>query len=523
VKAVFPAPFDDPRQQAGVSFDPMTLADPTRVDRIHRDAATSDADRGSVALPRASAPLDGPAFAAGVTELLSAYASGSLRPSQLLGELKARIETTRTGGEAVLRFVPDAEEAARDSDRRLVEGRARPLEGIPFGVKDIIDVAGAVVTSGSHFTGDRVAFIDASAVAALRAAGAIPFAMTATTEFAAGSPHNPRFGPVTNPHDRSRWTGGSSTGSGAALAARLMPLALGTDTGGSIRVPSCWCGTTGLKPSRDLVSRQGVAPLSWTLDHVGPMARSAEDIARVLPFMIRNGAGRLARQVAALLDNGSVAGSVEGLRLGVPVNWFTETVDHHVLDNWQSALRQFEALGCRLVPLAPIDMEPLHEAGWIILQSELASLHAARLDRAELFDPGLLHRLKNGLGFSARDYGEALQRRVLALETFLSAMGEVDAIVTPGLGGEAGHLDNLTIDVDGQSHAFQSIISRNTMIFDVTGLPALMLPSGVGRSGLPTGIQIVGHPGGDALCLRLGRALQEVTDFHRMMPGEDAA
>jgi aspartyl-tRNA(Asn)/glutamyl-tRNA(Gln) amidotransferase subunit A len=497
----------------------MTLADPTRVDRIHREAVTSEADTGSVVLPLASAPLKGPAIAAGVTELLSAYASGSLRPSELLGQLKARIETTRTGGEAVLRFVASAEEAARDSDRRLVEGRARSLEGIPFGVKDIIDVTGAAVTSGSHFTGDRVATVDASVVAALRSAGAIPFAMTATTEFAAGSPHNPRFGKVTNPHDRSRWTGGSSTGSGASLAARLMPLALGTDTGGSIRVPSCWCGTTGLKPSRELVSRQGVAPLSWTLDHVGPMARSAEDIARVLPFMIRDGAERLARQVAALLDNGSV----EGLRLGVPVNWFTEMVDQHVLDNWQSALRQFEALGCRLVQLAPIDMEPLQEAGWIILQSELASLHAARLDRAELFDPGLLHRLKNGLGFSARDYGEALQRRVVALETFLSAMGEVDAIVTPGLGGEAGRLDTLTVDVDGQSHAFQSIISRNTMIFDVTGLPALMLPSGVGRSRLSTGIQIVGHPGGDALCLRLGRAFQEVTDFHRMMPKEDVA
>ena len=263
----------------------MTLADPTGVDRFHRDALAPKVDATYVTLPPSPAPLDKPAVVAGVTKVLSAYASGSLRPSDLLSQLKARINATRTGGEAVLRFVPGAEEAALESDRRLAEGRARPLEGIPFGVKDIIDVAGAVVTSGSHFTGDRVAPVDAPVVAALRAAGAIPVAMTATTEFATGSPHNPRFGTVTNPHDRSRWTGGSSTGSGAALAARLMPLALGTDTGGSIRVPSCWCGTTGLKPSRELVSRQGVAPLSWTLDHIGPMARSAEDIARVLPFM----------------------------------------------------------------------------------------------------------------------------------------------------------------------------------------------------------------------------------------------
>lgn len=515
--AARPAPTDDPRPEAGIQFDPMTLTDPTRVDRVHRDVLAPKVDAASVTPPLSSAPLNEPAVVAGVTEVLSAYASGSLRPSDLLSQLKARINATRTGGEAVLRFVPGAEEAALESDRRFAEGRARSLEGIPFGVKDIIDVAGAMVTSGSHFTGDRVAPVDAPVVAALRAAGAIPFAMTATTEFATGSPHNPRFGTVTNPYDRSRWTGGSSTGSGAALAARLMPLALGTDTGGSIRVPSCWCGTTGLKPSRELVSRQGVAPLSWALDHVGPMARSAEDIARVLPFMACDRGAHLAGEVAALLQTGSV----QGLRIGIPVNWFIEKVDQQVLANWQAALKQFEALGCHLVPLPRIDVEPLHEAGWVILQSELASLHAARLDRAELFDPGLLHRLKNGLGYSARDYGEALQRRSEALEAFLTAMHDIDAVITPGLGGEAGHLDDLAVDIDGERHAFQTVISRNTMIFDVTGLPALMLPSGVGSTGLPTGIQIVGHPGGDALCLRLGHAFQQVTDFHRMMPPED--
>lgn len=512
------APIDDPRPAAGINFDPMTLADPTHVDRVHRDAVSSEADPASVALPPARAPLKNHPVAAGVTEFLSAYSSGSLQPSQLLHQLRARIEATRTGGEAVLRFAPGAEQAAQESDRRIAEGRARPLEGIPFGVKDIIDVAGAMVTSGSHFTGDRVASVDAPVVAALRAVGAIPFAITATTEFATGSPHNPRYGTVTNPHDRRCWTGGSSTGSGAALAARLMPLALGTDTGGSIRVPSCWCGTSGLKPSRELVSRQGVAPLSWTLDHVGPMARSAEDIARVLPFMMHRGGGRLASEIAAL----STKGSVRGLRLGVPVSWFTDMIDQVVFGNWQSALRQFEVLGCRLVPLPHIDVEPLHDAGWVILQSELASLHAARLDRAELFDPGLLHRLKNGLAYSARDYGQALQRRTEALEAFLTAMRDVDALITPGLGGEAGHLEDLTVDINGEPHTFQSIISRNTMIFDVTGLPALMVPSGVGSTGLPTGIQIVGPPGGDALCLRLGQAFQEVTDFHRMMPPEDA-
>lgn len=510
-------PFEAVRLSEAVDFDPSTLMDPTHVDRLYQKASWS----GSAFTPEIP-PLPPAAFAGqpaccGVTELLSAFSEAHLRPSELLAELKRRIENSQTGGEAVIRFVPGAEHAARESDQRLLNGHARPLEGIPFGVKDIIDVAGTSTTCGSHFTGNRIAPADASVVAALRSAGAIPFAMTATTEFATGSPHNPRFGTVTNPYDRHCWTGGSSTGSGAALAARLMPLALGTDTGGSIRVPSCWCGTTGLKPSRELISRQGVAPLSWTLDHVGPMARSAEDIARVLPFMVGNGAPRLLSEIAELLQDGSV----RGMTLGVPADWFTEQVDQNVLANWQAALAQFEVLGCRLVPLPKLDLEPLHEAGWIILQSELASLHADRLDRAELFDPGLLHRLKNGLGYSAHQYGQALQRRSEALETFLTAMRDVDAIITPGLGGEAGRLDDLTVEVDGACFPFQTIISRNTMIFDVTGLPALMLPSGTGRHGLPTGIQIVARPGEDAVCLRLGWAFQTVTDHHRTMPAED--
>ncbi|WP_320202994.1 amidase [Agrobacterium rosae] len=499
-----------PRVGADDMFDPLTLVDPGLVDRMYGGAAVP-------CLELKLAPVepdfgDLPWRQAGVDDLLSAYADRRVSPSDILTELTGVIQSSGAGTEAVLRLVAGAQSAARDSDERWRSGTARPLEGIPFGVKDIIDVEGTVVTSGSHFTGERVAPVDADVVARLRAAGAIPFAMTATTEFATGSPHNPRFGTVTNPWDKHRWTGGSSTGSGAGLAARLMPLALGTDTGGSIRVPSCWCGTTGLKPSRERVSRSGVAPLSWTLDHVGPMALSARDIARVLPFMT-------AQTDAAVTVHGETAPAIEGLRIGVPVNWFTELVDDAVLANWELALKTFDALGCTLVPLPAIDIAPWHEAGWVILQSELAALHSARLDRAELFDAGLLHRLKNGLAFTAVDYAQALQIRAQAHTGFVSAMADVDLVVTPGVGGEAGLLESLTIDVNGQAHSFQSLISRNTMIFDLTGLPALMLPSGLGRNGLPTGIQIVGRPQADALCLQLGIAFQQATNFHRLMPG----
>ena len=311
-----------PRVGADDVFDPLTLVDPGSVDRMYGAAAVPCFELKPA--PMESDFADLPWRQAGVDDLLCAFADRRVSPSDVLTELTGAIQSSGAGTEAVLRLVTGAQSAARDSDERWRNGTARPLEGIPFGVKDIIDVAGTVVTSGSPFTGERVAPVDADVVARLRAAGAIPFAMTATTEFATGSPHNPRFGTVTNPWDKYRWTGGSSTGSGAGLAARLMPLALGTDTGGSIRVPSCWCGTTGLKPSRERVSRSGVAPLSWTLDHVGPMARSARDIARVLPFMT-------AQTEAAATVHYETAPAINGLRIGVPVNWFTELVDDAVL------------------------------------------------------------------------------------------------------------------------------------------------------------------------------------------------
>lgn len=497
---------------AGEVLDPLTLVDPALADLPFRRRCDPALLPRLVRVEARPLSMDIP-FAC-IGDLLAAYSHGAITPVDVIARLQDAISINSSGTEAVLRFCAGLDAAAQDSTKRWADGTARPLEGIPFGVKDIIDVAGTVTTSGSWFTGERVAPADAVVVGRLRNAGAIPFCMLATTEFASGSPHNPRYGAVTNPWDASRWTGGSSTGSGAALAARLMPFALGTDTGGSIRVPSCWCGTTGLKPSRELVSRQGVAPLSWTLDHIGPMTRSAADIARVLPFMAAEpDTSLIADCEMALTDS-----TLTGLRIGLPVNWFTEVVDTAVLGNWMAAVGVLQSLGCVVKPLPPLDIASFHADGWTVLLSELAAHQSERLDRAHLFDHGLLTRLKQGAAISAGDYGRALQRRKAAQDMLLSAMDDVDLIVTPGLGGEAGSLETLTVDVDGQPHPFSEIISRNTMIFDYTGFPALMLPSGLGGSGLPTGIQIVGRPGADALCLKTGIAFQTATVHHLNAP-----
>ncbi|WP_334174482.1 amidase [Pseudoxanthobacter sp.] len=478
----------------------------------------------SVALPEAGWPPAPPLPAqaggctaprqAGVADLLAAFAAGRFSPPDVIAALQEAAGTVAAGRQALLTLVAGAAGAAAESAARWRAGTARPLEGIPFAVKDIIDVGGQPVTAGSRLTGNRIAPRDAVAVAALRRAGAIPFAMAATTEYAAGSPFNPRYGTVGNPWDPSRWTGGSSTGSGAALAARLVPLALGTDTGGSIRVPSAWCGVTGLKPTRERVSRSGVACLSWTLDHVGPMARSAADLALALPQMALPRGDGLAEGCAAALQ----ARRLDGLRIGVPVNWFTEAVDAAVLTNWQQMLKTAADLGARLTDLPALPAAGWHAAGWTILLSELAGLHRRHLDRRGDYDAGFVARLETGLGYSAADYGEALGVRAQATAAFRRLLAEVDVVLTPGLGGEAGSLETLTVAIDDAALPFQSVISRNTMMFDLTGLPALMMPAGFGRSGLPTAVQVVAAPWREDLCLTVAAALQQATDWHRATP-----
>ncbi len=465
------------------------------------------------AVDRRASLMDGSAplaaeCAMGVVDLLAAYERGVINPHSVIHKLLRRAGADGPAPEAVLCAIPGAEASAEDSVRRYRTGTARTLEGVPFGVKDIIDVAGARVTCGSLHTGDRHATEDAACVARLREAGAIPLLMLASSEYACGAPDNARYGTVPNPWDRTRWAGGSSTGSGAALAARVVPLALGTDTGGSIRIPSALCGVTGLKPTRALVPRTGVATLSWTLDHVGPMARSCADIARVLPVLAGPGAPCMA------LDG------VSGLRVGVANGWFVERCDAAVLDACREAQDVLSASGAMLSPVSLPDPGLASEDGWSILYAELAACHELRFDRMDLFDEGTRARIARGRQVTAIDYLRALRRRPVVQQAMLGAMAGIDVILMPGVGAEAPLLPDAIVEVDGTWTPMYEVTPRNTMIFDVTGLPALMLPAGFGRSGLPVAIQLVARPFQDALCLKAGAAFQARTRHHLALPGQ---
>ncbi len=457
-------------------------------------------------LPLPALPAGGDPSGFGVGALLAAYRAGLTDPPAVLAALQARAAADGPAPEAVLCRIATAQAEAEASAARYKSGTARPLEGVFVGVKDIIDVAGARVTCGSLQTGDRVAAADASVVARLRAAGAIPAFMLATSEFACGAAVNARYGAVPNPHDRTRWAGGSSTGSGAALAAGIVPLALGTDTGGSIRIPSAFCGITGLKPTRGLVPRTGVATLSWTLDHVGPMARSAADLARVLPVLAGpDGDDPLA---ASHIPDLTPPSSIAGMRIGVPSGWFTERCDAAVLAAWRAALEVLRAQGATLHEVAIPDLALAHDEAWMVLYAELAACQEARLPTMDLFDAGTQDRISRGREMMATDYIRALSRRKLAQSAMLAAMEGIDVLVTPGVGAEAARLEDITVQVDGTRWAMYDVTPRNTMIFDYVGFPALMLPSGRGASGLPVAVQVVGRPFADGVCLGVGMVLE---------------
>jgi len=512
-----------------------------------------------IAVP-APVPADRPPHLLGVLDLLDAFARRTLTPSGLLTHLRRRWTDDALTGGAVLAVVDGADEAAAVSDLRWREGVPRPLEGIPFAVKDIIDVAATPVTAGSRTTRDRVADTDATVVARLRAAGAIPVLMTATTEFACGAPNNARYGMVTNPWARDRWTGGSSTGSAAALAAGLVPLALGSDTGGSIRVPSAFCNLTGIKPTYGLVPRTGVASLSWTLDHVGPMARSAADLRAVLgvlagpdgldPSAAAESAAEVIRRltettaaVAApaaasvpavrqllgpacepVTAAGSVRGGatepartarLDGITVGVPRHWFGDLCDAGVLAAWRAAVDTVRALGARVVTLDIPDVTAIDDAFLVVLTSELASNQEAALEDFALFDIGTQVRIARGSVPTAVDYLRALRLRAPAQRAALAAFDAAgaDVLLTPGVGATAPRSADATVAIDGARYPMQSIIGRNTAVFDYLGFPAVMLPAGMSE-GMPVGVQLAGRPWADDLCLRVAAVVQSATAHH---------
>jgi aspartyl-tRNA(Asn)/glutamyl-tRNA(Gln) amidotransferase subunit A len=450
-------------------------------------------------------------------DLLDIYRRGDASPVEAVEACLGRIQRLDPSVGAVLTLLVDrALSHAEESARRWRDGAARPLEGIPFGLKDIIATRDIRSTGGSPLYSDYVPTQSATLAERLEDAGGILVAKLNTFEFAAGSNAT-----TSNPWDLDRWPAGSSSGSTVAVAAHELPLAIGTDTGGSIAIPAAFCGVVGMKPTFGRIPRSGIMPLSWTLDHAGPLTRSALDAALALQVM----AGvdpRDPTSASAPVDDyvGGINTGVKGLRIGVPTDWFFDVCDPEVELATRGAIRLIEQHGAEVgeAPFASTHQVDLHAIELTIVYAELASLHEVTFDRLEEYGQEFQHLLVRAQLTSAVDYLKALRARHLVQLDFQRAFEQFDALIVPGGVCTAPRHDHLVAKLGEEERPLIDVISRPTAVMDIAGVPSLTIPAGFDRLGLPIGMQIATRPYDEATGLRIGHAYQQVTDFNRVLP-----
>ncbi|MBI4482941.1 MAG: Asp-tRNA(Asn)/Glu-tRNA(Gln) amidotransferase subunit GatA, partial [Acidobacteria bacterium] len=383
-----------------------------------------------------------------------------------------------------------AEAQAREAEREIRSGRYRgPLHGVPISVKDLFHIPGARTTCGSKILQDFVPTEVATAVQRLRSAGAVLVGKTNLHEFAFGVTNiNPVFGTVRNPWDLDRIAGGSSGGSAAAVSAALCSASLGTDTGGSIRIPSALCGIVGLKPTYGRVSRHGVVPLSWSLDHVGPMTRSVKDAALMLGVIAgRDGKDPSSARAPVPDFASSLPDHLRGIRLGIPREYFFDQVDAEVLEAVRRACRLLEESGAtsREVSIPRMDSIP---SMYLITYAEAASYHEKNLrERPGDYGADVRGHLEFGSTLLATDYLKAQRLRNLFRRELKAVFETVDALLTPTVPVPAPRSDQSTVTIGNVEEDVRSALLRFTRPFNLAGVPALSVPCGWTRSGLPIG------------------------------------
>lgn len=403
-------------------------------------------------------------------------------------------------------------ERARQADAELAAGRDRgPLHGIPIAHKDLFLTRGVRTTCGSkiyeHFVPDH----DASVVEKLGAAGAVSLGKLNMHELAFGiTSTNPHFGAVRNPWNLHHIPGGSSGGSGAAVAVEMVFAATGSDTGGSIRIPASFCGTVGLKPTYGRVSRFGALPLAFSLDHMGPLTRTVRDAALLLNAIAghdpRDPASAAVPAPDFVPDENC---SIRGLRLGVPDAHFFERLDPEVEAAVRRALQQAEALGASVQPVRLPDMVALNTAGMVVQYSEVAAVLEPHLGNRSRFGPDVLALVDQGRFLAAADYVNAQRLRRQAQLDFRRVWDEIDCLVTPTTAIPAPRIGETLVRIGDREEEVRSAATRLVRSFNALGLPALSLPCGMTAAGLPVGLQIVGPPFAEARILRAAAALED--------------
>lgn len=443
------------------------------------------------------------------------YRSRELSPVELTTALLERIERLQPTLRAF--FIVTAEAAlaeAKDAEAALLAGDPRPLLGIPMAYKDIYLTEGVQTTGGSKVHMGWVPGTTATTIRLLQEAGTVSLGKLTTHEFAAGiTPEDHPQPPARNPWNLERIPGGSSSGSGAALAAGLTIGALGSDTGGSIRHPGTACGIAALKPTYGRCSRYGVLPLSWSLDHTGPMARTVEDLALMLEELAAyDPLDPASADLPAPAYAASLRRGIDGLRIGVMRSWYEERTHPDVVAAVDAAIAQLESLGATIVEVDVPAIE-LERVQGIIMSVEAYAYHKPDLDESrDLYPEQLRNRFLSGALYSGAEYANALRAKAVLTNNVRITMSNanVDLLLSPTRGKTALTFEEAYEDYGG-AVSF-------TGLFNLTGQPAISIPCGFGADNMPIGLQLAGRPFEEATVLAAAHAYEQSTDWHTRHP-----
>jgi len=411
---------------------------------------------------------------------------------------------------------------ARRADRDLARGEYRgPLHGIPVSLKDLYWTKGIRTTAGSKILGDFAPREDATATARLAKAGAVLVGKANLHEFAIGATtENPFYGTCHNPWNFDYIPGGSSGGSAAAVAAGLGLASLGSCTGGSIRIPASFCGIVGLKPTYGVVPRTGIVPNSSSLDHGGPLTRTAADAAAVLEAI----AGPDGRDPSAVTDKlpsarTALRTSLKGLRVGVPANYYFDVIDPEVDALVRSAIEELRRLGATIVPVQVPAVEHCLDACVVVAWSECANFHRRWLiERPEDYGPDTLEYLTGALAYRGTDYVQAQRVRAMIRQSFRDVFQRVDVLASPTGVIAASRIGQKEFELGRRSVPVLSVMARITCIANLTGEPAVSVPCGFTKAGLPVGLQIHGPKMSDMLVLGVANAYEQASGWTDRMP-----
>lgn len=452
--------------------------------------------------------------------LSEALRGKAISPVEITRACLDRIEEYDRSTNSFLTVVTDrALAAATKAESEILKGGYRgPLHGVPYASKDLFLTKDIRTTCGSKILESFVPDRDAAMIERLDQAGAIMLGKLNMHEFAFGTTSvNPHFGPVRNPWDLRRVTGGSSGGSAAAIASSFAFLTLGSDTGGSIRIPAALCGVCGLKPTYGRTSRYGAYPLSWSMDHVGPFAHRVSDVA--IAMNVLAGWDRRDPSSANLPVpdySAALTGTLNGVRIGVPDTLFFDDLDPDVRLSVEHAVTALVGVGA-VVSTVSIDVLPdaARAASIILFAEAAASLEKWHRTRPELLGSDVRARLDSVAAVSAADYLKALRIRRKAERAFAEVFRSIDAMVTPQVPTIAPFIEATTVAIEGRVELVPAALARFTRIFNLTGMPALSVACGLSSDRLPIGLQIIGRPFDEATVLRIGDVFERAAGVSR--------